>query len=393
MTWKRTTWKKITKKTTNKAFVHCWILPGGALQVFQDLIAEEKDNNINYKVFTLTSDRDFLEIKWFTKPLEVITALPKIVNKVFQYFSFYKTPILSFLFDYRNLMLIYPFLMKNLSKKIIKYKPDDIIISSFAIAKNISITKKKLWKSFQTKLYLHSPMQYIWSHHEEYIKKITGFKKIMFTLITKRLRRWDKKFLEFDKIIFNSKYTQRLAGEIYNMDGQVKYPKIDQQFMDTKSDWTTKDYYIYTGRLTVLVKEVDKIIKLFNKTKQFLIIMWSGPDKKILKEMALDNILFVERIDKTTERIEIIKQAKWFINITKESFGKSTVEALLLWVPVFGYADWASLELVDHKSWVLVKKKTSTELLKEFNKFDKNISNNNYNKDEIRWKILDKLGI
>jgi len=40
-----------------------------------------------------------------------------------------------------------------------------MVISSYAIAKNVKIPET----CKHTKLYLHSPMQYIWSHREEYI--------------------------------------------------------------------------------------------------------------------------------------------------------------------------------------------------------------------------------
>jgi hypothetical protein len=96
-----------------------------------------------------------------------VTALPKWLNNVFLYFSKNKIKILSSLFDYRNLMMFYPFFMKVLSRKIKRYQPNEIIISSFAIAKNISVTDIK------KKLYLHSPMQYIWSHYDEYTHKLS----------------------------------------------------------------------------------------------------------------------------------------------------------------------------------------------------------------------------
>gem|GEM_PF-6641838 len=44
-----------------QAFAHCRILPGGALDVFIDLIKNDK-NIKNAKIFTLTSDREFLDI-------------------------------------------------------------------------------------------------------------------------------------------------------------------------------------------------------------------------------------------------------------------------------------------------------------------------------------------
>ena len=61
--------------------------------------------------------------------------------------------------------------MKILSKKIKKMHPDHIIISSFAIAKNITPIS-----GIPMILYLHSPMQYIWTHYDEYNEKLKGIK-------------------------------------------------------------------------------------------------------------------------------------------------------------------------------------------------------------------------
>lgn len=122
-----------------KAFVNCWIMPWWVLNVFQDII-----NNTDFsewKVFTLFSDRNELSV--WEKKIQVITALPTWLNKLFLYCSTHHIRFISSLFDYRNLMMFYPFFMKVLSRKIKKYNPNEIIISSFAIAKNISITNIK----------------------------------------------------------------------------------------------------------------------------------------------------------------------------------------------------------------------------------------------------------
>jgi hypothetical protein len=58
-------------------------------------------------------------------------------------------------------------------------------------------------------------MQYIWSHYEEYNKKLTGFKNRIFNWIVPRLRRWDKKYTSFSSVTCNSEYTKKLAEEIY----------------------------------------------------------------------------------------------------------------------------------------------------------------------------------
>ena len=353
-----------------KAFVNCRIMPGWVLNVFQDMI--EKEEYSEAKVFTLFSDRS--EISAWNKKLQVVTALPKRLNKIFLYFSKHKIKILSSLFDYRNLMMFYPFFMKVLSKKIRKYNPEKIVISSFAIAKNISVPNIK------KKLYLHSPMQYIWSHYDEYTHKLSWFKLALFKAITPRLRKRDKKFTKFDEVEFNSQYTAKLAKELYWITWKVVYPKIDPAFQTANLVLQPNNYYIYVWRTVKFVKEVDKIIELFNETKQPLLIMWSGPDELYLKSIAWDNIIFIWRIENPEEKMKIISESKWLINITKESFWICTMEALLCWVPVFWFNDWASVELVDSKSWILVPDKRHETLVSNFKKF----SEKEWNRDQIQ---------
>ena len=353
-----------------KAFVNCRIMPWWVLNVFQDMI--EKEEYSEAKVFTLFSDRS--EISVWEKKLQVITALPKRLNKIFLYFSKNKIKILSSIFDYRNLMMFYPFFMKVLSRKIKKYSPEKIVISSFAIAKNISVPNIK------KKLYLHSPMQYIWSHYDEYTHKLSWFKLALFKAITPRLRKRDKRFTQFDEVEFNSKYTANLAKELYWITWKVVYPKIDPAFRFAKIVLQPNNYYIYVWRTVKFVKEVDKIIKLFNEIKKPLLIMWSGPDEMYLKSIAWDNVIFIWRIENPEEKMKIISESKWLVNITKESFWICTMEALLCWVPVFGFDDWASVELIDSESWILVTDKKHKTLVSNFKKFVET----NWNRENIQ---------
>jgi hypothetical protein len=352
------------------AFVHCRIFPWWALNVFKDLIKEDfsnPENKISHsQIFTLVSDSKYLEIG--NIKIKIRTALPWWINNIFLYFTNHKFPILSQIFDYRNLIFFYPSLTRLLSKKIKKYKPDHITISSFAISKNITIPD---W--CKSKLYLHSPMQYIRSHYDEYTNKIKWRKWLLFKLIVKKLRKRDKKFTKFDVCYANSNYTTKLAKEIYWIDCQIKYPKVNKEYFDTMISTNPKDYYVYVWRLVNFVRESDLIIKLFNQIRLPLIVIWSWPDELYLKSIAWDTIIFTWRWP--TWMIDIIKNSKWLINLTKESFGLWTAEALLLWVPVFGYNQWATTELVDKDSWILVDNKymkTLIEKLQEFTNIKRN---------------------
>jgi len=366
------------------AGLHCRIAKWWALNVFKDLIEEELQNSnfSDIKIFTSYSELESLSIN--NKNIKIITALPKRLNSFLYRNS--KRNILLFkqIFDYRNLIVFYPILMKVLSWKIKKYNPNNILISSFAIAKNIDQCKTiKKWSIIassketsnsslikrkpNTTLYLHSPMQYIRDHNKEYEQKLRWRKGRLFKKIIPRLKKRDLQYTNYDKIYSNSKYTKNLAKKIYNIESEVKYPKLNQNYFNIEINKNPKNYIICVWRVVKFVREIDLIIKVFNKIWYPLIVIWNWPDENELKNLAKNNINFTGR--SPPDMIDLIKNARWAINLTKESFGISTAECLCLWVPVLWYDQWATSELVDEKSWILIKSKNENEIIKAFNVF------------------------
>lgn len=262
-------------------------------------------------------------------------------------------------------MFFYPVLMKILSRKIRKFNPEKLVISSFAIAKNIDVPN--VYKM----LYLHSPMQYIWSHYDEYNEKLKWRRSKLFHFIVPILRKRDLKYTEFDEVYSNSHYTAQLAKKLYDINAKVWYPKIDDIFWQQEDiqQWDLMDYYIYVGRLVNFVRETDRIIRLFNETKEHLLVVGSGPDEQYLKSIAWDTIIFLWQMASHEEILPILAKSRGLINLTKESFWLGTLEALALWVPVFGYDDGATPELVDKNSGILVNNKNPKTLLTNFNEF------------------------
>ena len=120
-----------------KIFVHCWIKSGGALNVLIDLIENVGDIK---RVYTLHSDRKTLLVA--NKRIRIVPVIPFFIYRIFEYFEKHHVWFLSSLFDYRNWMFFYPILMRRMSKQILRYKPDQIYISSFSIAKNIDFANK-----------------------------------------------------------------------------------------------------------------------------------------------------------------------------------------------------------------------------------------------------------
>ena len=372
------------------AFVNCWTMPWGVLNVLQDLLVSSLRKHwseVEIRLFTLISNYDEIEVpipwkEWEFYKVKVVQTLPNWINKIFLTCTKKKIRVLSSIFDYRNLMVFYPELMKLLSCKIRKWKPDEIQISSFAIAKNITPI---VW--VPTHLYLHSPMQYIWSHYEEYNNKFKGWKKWLFNAIVPRLRKWDKKYTSFSSVTCNSEYTKELADEIYWIkDAKIKYPKISDTYRFNWISHSPLPYCVYVWRLVNFVRETWVIIELFNELKLPLIVIWSWPDEANLKAIAWDTIIFTGWNPEGMQ--DIVRDSSWLINLTKESFWIWTVEALLMWVPVFWYSEWATSELVDEKCWVLVNSKDIVELKRCLKMFLSKERDRKEISESIREKLL-----
>ena len=352
------------------ALVNCRTMPWGVHKVLLDLISaqlKKHQGKVKIELFTLISEYPELKVQipWSEAQatIAITQALPLRLSKLFLYTKTHKIPILSSLLDYRNLMPLYPLLMKLLSLKIKKWKPDHILISSFAIAKNITPIP---W--VPTSLYLHSPMQYIWSHYEEYLNKFSGLKKQIFKFTASYLRKWDLKYTHFDKVICNSQYTQKLAEDIYHIKSSVIYPKIKDEYYFAGISPAPKPYFVCVGRLVNFVRECELIIQTFNALKLPLLMIGDGPDAQYLKSIAEDSIIFTWWLDHG-DLIDTVKHSAWLINLTKESFGIGTAESLLMGVPVLWYAEGATAELLDEHSGILLQEKSIPALSEALTSF------------------------
>jgi len=319
------------------------------------------------KIYVLYSTHDFFE--WEGKRIPIVTALPRRINSMLSRWTRSSFRPIRWLFDYRNLMFFYPLLCWLLRRKIQRNNPDHLVISSFATAKNIVPTS---WWGIRTTLYVHSPMQYIWENYDEYMKKLTGLKKALFAFSVWYLRPRDKKSRIYDLVYANSEYTSQCVLNSYGIASQVRYPTLDLLFFSTPWVDQPRNYFVYVGRLVRFIREVDLIIELCNEMKLPLLVLGSGPDETYVKSIAWPTVTFVWQVSEVREKIEIVKHARWLINLAKESCGIATMEALSLWVPVFWYAGGWSREIVcpedrsclEHKncitseSWVLTTHKS-----------------------------------
>jgi glycosyltransferase involved in cell wall biosynthesis len=134
------------------------------------------------------------------------------------------------------------------------------------------------------------------------------------------------------------------------------------------------------------VRETWVIIELFNALKLPLIVIGSWPDETSLKAIAWDTIIFTWWNPEGMQ--DIVRDSSWLINLTKESFWIWTVEALLMWVPVFWFSEWATSELVDEKCWVLVDSKDMDDLKRWLKMFLSKERDRKEISESIREKLL-----
>ncbi len=85
------------------ASVHCRLFPGGALEVFKDLLQQELRDNpkAEIKIFTMIADSDLksllIQIPGTEKyrKIQVVESLPKWLNRFFLFCGKKHIPILS----------------------------------------------------------------------------------------------------------------------------------------------------------------------------------------------------------------------------------------------------------------------------------------------------------
>jgi len=208
-------------------------------------------------------------------------------------------------------------------------KYDLVISSSSAFAHGIK-------KGGKTKhiCYCHSPMRYAWDYAHEYTKNYSPLMRFLIARKLTKLRQWD--FMAADRadvIIANSKHVQKRIEKYWRKKAEVVYPPVKVQEITPKAGH--EDYFLIVSALTPF-KRIDLAIRAFNKIKHKLIIIGDGSQKKILEDMAGDNIEFLGYKDDEVVR-EYMQNCRALIFPGEEDFGITPVEAMAAGKPVLAY--------------------------------------------------------
>tara|TARA_B100000315_G_scaffold256211_1_gene301592 strand:- start:5139 stop:6278 length:1140 start_codon:yes stop_codon:yes gene_type:complete len=343
------------------ALVHDWLtgMRGGerVLQSFCELFP-------NADLFTL-----------FHIPGSVTPTIErlKITPSFLQYFPFIQH-------TYRNFLPLFPFAIERF--KLSGY--DLILSSSHCVAKGVIHAPETCHIS-----YIHTPMRYAWDLYSTYLSaQKTWFTRMGMRLCIPSLRRWDTTSnTRVNYWIANSHHVAERIERLYQKNAQVLYPPVDIEGVTPSH--THEEFYLMVTAL-VPYKRVDLAINAFTKLQKPLVIIGSGPDDTLLRQMSGPTIRFMGWQTDDVVRA-YYQRCRALVLPGLEDFGIVPVEAMAAGKAIIAYHAGGVIETVvplsseiqDHHppTGILFPNQSVSSLLQAIETFEANESG--FNPDAI----------
>lgn len=240
---------------------------------------------------------------------------------------------------YRNYLPLFPTAIESFDLS----GYDLILSSSHCVAKGVIPPSNALHIC-----YCHTPMRYMWDLYDEYFGKgRAGWPtRTAMAIFAPGLRAWDvRTSARVHHFIANSYNVAERIKRIYGREADVLHAPVDTKlFTVSKRD---DGYYLIVGAL-VPYKRVDVAIEAFNRSRERLAIVGTGPEMKKLKTIAKPNIEFLGwQSDEELAKLYAGCRAVIFPGV--EDFGIVPLEAMASGKPVVAYAKGGALETVVEK--------------------------------------------
>ncbi len=192
--------------------------------------------------------------------------------------------------------------------------------------------------------YCLTPTRYLWSGYWNYyrepgINNFNSLARMSLKLFNRSLRHWD--YLSAQRPDYYLAISHTVAERIrkyYNRKAEIIYPPVNLSKFKLNKNLHKSDqkYYLIVSRL-VSYKNIDYVIKSFNRLGWNLKIIGDGLDRDRLKKMAKANIEFIAD-NLTDEKLCCYYQnCKALIFPGEEDFGLTAVEAQACGRPVIAY--------------------------------------------------------
>jgi glycosyltransferase involved in cell wall biosynthesis len=216
--------------------------------------------------------------------------------------------------------------------------------------------------------YCHTPMRYLWDMYHDYRQGAGQITQGLMPFLVHYLRIWDQLSANrVDYFIANSNYVAQRIQKHYRRSSTVIYPPVETEKVTPSS--TQGDFYLMVGQL-VQYKRFDLAIAAFNQLNKPLIVIGHGPELKVLKSHAKENIQFLEY-----QSFDVIQQhyaqCQALIFPGEEDFGIVPVEAMASGRPIIAFGRGGALEtILEGKTGIFFQEQTPESLIQAVEQFE-----------------------
>lgn len=251
----------------------------------------------------------------------------------------------------------------------------DVVISNTSMSAKGVITKPDAIHIS----YCNTPPRYLWEPNVDPRAK-NGHFSFLRQNIAHKMRIWDRVAADrVDYFIANSKYIAKRIKKYYGKESVVVYPPVDVDKYKIAKPEDIKEYYLFVSRL-IDYKKCDLVVKAFNDLGLPLKIIGSGPDKKMLQNIAKKNIEFLGFVPNESMK-KYYSEARAFIFPAEEDFGIVPVEAMSSGRSVIAFNGGGATEtVVEGITGTFFNEQTPQCLIDAV----KNFNPNEYNPKKIR---------
>jgi len=199
--------------------------------------------------------------------------------------------------------------------------------------------------------YVHTPSRQIWLPDiDDRVKLPNRIRDV--------LQRFDRSCASsLLSLAANSENTRRRIQRFWNRDAEVIYPPVNVENarsyqnipLDESFPFKNGEYLVSAGRL-VHYKRHDIAIECANALGMPLVIMGSGPEKMILRKMALASKVPIHFVQSANEAkwFQVLGNAYALLFLGEEDFGITPIESICVGTPVVAFEAGGALEYIKH---------------------------------------------